>query len=71
MGNRFFLTPRKKPLLDALEDNGFRPEAACRSGECSLCRVRIRIGQVHTAEDAKLRLSDSTFGYTHSAWLTP
>ncbi|MFE7741786.1 2Fe-2S iron-sulfur cluster-binding protein [Nocardia sp. NPDC057455] len=33
--------PRKRLLLDALEDNDIRPEAACRSGECSPCRVRI------------------------------
>ncbi|MEU2090125.1 2Fe-2S iron-sulfur cluster-binding protein [Nocardia beijingensis] len=71
VGSHSFQTPRKRPLLDALEDNGFRPEAACRSGECSLCRVRIRKGRVHTAEEAKLRLSDSTFGYTHSCVAYP
>ncbi|WP_280245789.1 2Fe-2S iron-sulfur cluster-binding protein [Nocardia abscessus] len=64
-------TPRKKPLLDALEDNGFRPEAACRSGECSLCRVRICKGQVHTAEEAKLRLSDRHSATPTHVWLTP
>ncbi|MBF6465939.1 2Fe-2S iron-sulfur cluster binding domain-containing protein [Nocardia beijingensis] len=70
-GSVSFRTPRNRPLLDALEDNGIRPEAACRSGECSLCRVRILKGEVHTAEEAKLRLSDTQFGYTHSCVAYP
>lgn len=70
-GSASFRTPRNRPLLDALEDNGIRPEAACRSGECSLCRVRILKGEVHTAEEAKLRLSDAQFGYTHSCVAYP
>ncbi|WP_109527513.1 FAD-binding oxidoreductase, partial [Nocardia aurea] len=56
-GGRSFRSPRGRPLLDALEDHGIRPEAACRSGECSLCRVRVVKGRVHTAEEARLRLS--------------
>ncbi|WP_433756491.1 2Fe-2S iron-sulfur cluster-binding protein [Nocardia sp. CA-135398] len=71
VGDTSFRTPRSRPLLDALEDNGIRPEAACRSGECSLCRVRIVKGEVHTAEEAKLRLSDEQFGYTHSCVAYP
>lgn len=71
VGNTSFRTPRNRPLLDALEDNGIRPEAACRSGECSLCRVRILKGEVHNAEEAKLRLSDARFDYTHSCVAYP
>ncbi|WP_330228509.1 FAD-binding oxidoreductase [Nocardia sp. NBC_00508] len=71
VGGSSFRTPRNRPLLDALEDNGIRPEAACRSGECSLCRLRVVKGQVHTAEEAKLRLSDAQFGYTHSCVAYP
>ncbi|MFD9464582.1 FAD-binding oxidoreductase [Streptomyces sp. NPDC060027] len=66
-----FRTPRNRPLLDALEDQDIRPEAACRSGECSLCRVRVRKGRVHNAEEAQLRLSDEKFGYTHSCVAYP
>ncbi|MFJ9364508.1 2Fe-2S iron-sulfur cluster-binding protein [Nocardia sp. NPDC101769] len=66
-----FRTPRNRPLLDALEDNGIRPEAACRSGECSLCRIRVLKGEVHTAAEAKLRLSDPATGYTHSCVAYP
>ncbi|WP_040687971.1 2Fe-2S iron-sulfur cluster-binding protein [Nocardia vinacea] len=71
VGGISFRTPRNRPLLDALEDNGIRPETACRSGECSLCRVRVVKGEVHTAEEAKLRLSDEQFGYTHSCVAYP
>ncbi|MGW6697428.1 FAD-binding oxidoreductase [Nocardia sp. NPDC055049] len=71
VGAQVFRTPRNRPLLDALEDNGIRPEAACRSGECSLCRVRICKGKVYTADEAKLRLSDTASGYTHSCVAYP
>ncbi|MFE6751097.1 FAD-binding oxidoreductase [Kitasatospora purpeofusca] len=68
---RTFRTRRDRPLLDALEDAGIRPEAACRSGECGLCRVRVVKGHVHTATEARLRLSDERFGYTHSCVAYP
>nr|WP_235204544.1 2Fe-2S iron-sulfur cluster-binding protein [Nocardia otitidiscaviarum] len=41
VGANTFRSRRDRPLLDALEDNGIRPEAACRSGECSLGRMRV------------------------------
>lgn len=66
-----FSTPRNRPLLDALEDNGIAPEAACRSGDCSLCRVRVCDGQVYTAPQAKLRMSDTPSGWTHSCVAYP
>ncbi|MFM9455841.1 FAD-binding oxidoreductase [Streptomyces europaeiscabiei] len=68
---RTFRTRRDRPLLDALEDEGIRPEAACRSGECSLCRIRVLKGTVHTADEAKLRMSDARLGYTHSCVAYP
>jgi ferredoxin-NADP reductase len=70
-GGMSFRSPRNRPLLDALEDQGIRPEVGCRSGECSLCRIRVTKGEIHTAEEAKLRLSDSQFGYTHSCVAYP
>ena len=66
-----FRTARNRPLLDALEDQGIRPEAACRSGECSLCRVRVLKGDVHSADEAKPRMSDAAFGYVHSCVAYP
>jgi ferredoxin-NADP reductase len=66
-----FRTPRNRPLLTALEDHGIRPEAACRSGECGLCRVRVVSGDVYTADEARLRLADKKFGYIHSCVAYP
>lgn len=66
VGGPSFQTPRNRPLLDALEDHGVQPEAACRSGECSLCRIRVVSGDVFNAEEARLRMSDATFGWVHS-----
>jgi glycine betaine catabolism B len=68
---RTFTTPRNRPLLDALENNGVTVESACRSGECSLCRVRVCRGTVHNAEEAQLRMTDAAFGYTHSCVAYP
>ncbi|NIL56343.1 FAD-binding oxidoreductase [Salinispora arenicola] len=70
-GRGAFRTPRSRPLLDALEDNGFQPEASCRSGECSMCRVRVVRGGVFTAAEARLRMSDRDFGFTHSCAAYP
>ncbi|WP_338671959.1 FAD-binding oxidoreductase [Streptomyces sp. SCSIO 30461] len=66
-----FRTPRNRPLLDALEDQGIRPEAACRSGECGMCVVRVVSGETHTAEEGRLRMADERFGYTHSCVAYP
>lgn len=66
-----FSSPRNRPLLDALEDQGIRLEVACRSGECSLCRVRVLKGAVHNAEEARLRMSDEQAGIVHSCVAYP
>ncbi|GAA1970991.1 hypothetical protein GCM10009754_51290 [Amycolatopsis minnesotensis] len=66
VGSHEFRTPRNRPLLDALEDEGIRPTASCRSGECGQCRIRVVGGQVYNADEARLRMSDEWFGYTHS-----
>jgi len=68
---RSFSSPAGRPLLDALEDQGFALEVACRSGECSLCRVRVVSGIVHNADEARLRLSDRSAGYVHSCVAYP
>lgn len=69
-GTRFH-TPSNRPLLDALEDHGVRPEAACRSGECGMCVVRVVSGETYTAAEARLRMADERFGYTHSCVAYP
>lgn len=70
-GGPSFATTAGTPLLDALEAHGLQVEAACRSGECSLCRCRVVSGQVFNPEEARLRMSDARSGYVHSCVAYP
>jgi ferredoxin-NADP reductase len=60
-----------EPLLNSLERNGYSVENACRSGECSLCRVKVLSGNVFNPPEAKLRKSDKDFGWVHSCVAFP
>ena len=55
-----------EPLLATLERSGVVVPSLCRSGECSMCRVRILSGRVFQASGAKVRRSDRRLGYVHS-----
>ena len=55
-----------EPLLVALERAGFHVPVCCRSGECSLCRVKLVSGTVFQARGVLLRHADEKFGYIHS-----
>jgi ferredoxin-NADP reductase len=58
--------PAGEPLLNTLERNGAFSEAACRSGECSLCRLKLVAGRVLQPEEARVRRSDRRHGFIHS-----
>ena len=60
-----------EPLMNSLERNGYFVENACRSGECSLCRVKVLSGSVFNPPEAHLRSSDKTFGWIHSCVAFP
>jgi len=60
-----------EPLLNSLERNGYSAENACRSGECSLCRVKLVSGEVFNPPEAHLRKSDAQFGWIHSCVAFP
>ncbi|QNH08036.1 FAD-binding oxidoreductase [Ectopseudomonas composti] len=60
-----------EPLLNALERNGYFVENACRSGECSLCRVKLTSGEVFSPQEAHLRKSDRDFGWIYSCVAFP
>ncbi|TGK46807.1 FAD-binding oxidoreductase [Leptospira bouyouniensis] len=66
-----FQTNVGEPLLNSLERNGLFTENACRSGKCSLCRVKLKSGKVFSPEEAKIRKSDRKFGYIHSCVAFP
>ncbi|NQU16253.1 MAG: iron-sulfur cluster-binding domain-containing protein, partial [Desulfobacteraceae bacterium] len=55
-----------EPLLVTLEKAGLVPPSLCRSGECSLCRVKLLSGKVFQPPGALVRKSDTQFGYIHS-----
>lgn len=60
-----------EPLLVALEKGGLAVPAVCRSGECSMCRVRLLSGKVFQPAGVLLRKSDRQFGYIHSCAAYP
>ncbi|MGL4318159.1 MAG: FAD-binding oxidoreductase [Pseudomonas sp.] len=60
-----------EPLLNALERNGYFAENACRSGECSLCRVKLVSGSVFNPQEAHLRKSDRDFNWIYSCVAFP
>ncbi|TGL17888.1 flavodoxin reductase [Leptospira bourretii] len=66
-----FLAKVGEPLLNSLERNGYFTENACRSGECSLCRVKLKSGKVFSPPEAKIRKSDKKFGWIHSCVAFP
>jgi ferredoxin-NADP reductase len=55
-----------EPLLVALERQGIVVPSLCRSGECSMCRVKVVSGKVFQPAGALVRRSDRQFGYVHS-----
>ena len=60
-----------EPLMNGLERKNLELPAACRSGECSYCRVKLKIGKVFHAAGTKLRKSDLQFGYIHPCMAYP
>lgn len=70
-GRGSFRSTVGEPLLNALERNGYFVENACRSGECSLCRVKLTSGEVFNPQEAHLRKSDRDFGWIYSCVAFP
>lgn len=60
-----------EPLLASLERNAISIPNSCRSGECSLCRMKLLGGNVFHAPGALLRKSDKQFGYIHACAAYP
>ncbi len=58
-------------LLTSLEKSGIRVNVCCRSGECSLCRVKLVSGKVFLSKGILLRYADEKFGYIHSCKAYP
>jgi ferredoxin-NADP reductase len=58
-------------LLVAMERAGMVVEHCCRSGECSLCRVKLVSGRVFQPSCALVRKSDRDAGYVHACATYP
>ena len=65
-GDRAFEVRAGRPLLAALEKNGLKVPSRCRSGQCSMCRVKLVSGRVFQPAGTPVRRSDRRFGYVHS-----
>lgn len=60
-----------EPLLVSLEKGGVVLPSLCRSGECSMCRVKILSGKVFQPAGVPVRKSDRQFGYVHACMSYP
>ena len=60
-----------EPILVALERAKIRVNVCCRSGECSLCRVKLVDGHVFLSKGIMLRKADEKYGYIHSCKAYP
>lgn len=71
IGRGEFKAKTSEPLLNSLERHGYFVENACRSGECSLCRVKVAQGEVFNPPEAHLRKSEREFGWVYSCVAFP
>ena len=58
-------------LLTALEKAGAAPPSLCRSGECSMCRVKLASGKVFQPAGVPVRKSDRRYGWVHACAAHP
>lgn len=71
VGDRKIPARSGESLLTALERAGIRVNVCCRSGECSLCRVKLVSGEVFLAKGMLRRYADEKYGYIHSCKAYP
>ena len=63
--------PAAVPLIRSLENGGCTIPSLCRSGTCSLCRVKLLSGRVFQPPGVPVRSSDRRFGYIHACMSYP
>ena len=71
IGDKTIPAKASESLLQAIERAGIRINVCCRSGECSLCRVKLVNGKVFMPRGVLLRYADEKFGYIHSCKAYP
>lgn len=65
-GGKPLATRAGEPLLACLERHRIAVPSSCRSGSCSLCRVKVLAGRVYQPPGALVRKSDRKHGYIHA-----
>jgi ferredoxin-NADP reductase len=58
-------------VLMALEKHGVVVPSLCRSGECSMCRIKLTAGSVFQPPGVPVRKSDRRYGWVHSCTAYP
>lgn len=71
IGDKMIDAKSNESILISLERAGIRVNVCCRSGECSLCRVKLVSGNVFLPRGVWLRHADEKFGYIHSCKAYP
>lgn len=71
VGDKVIDAKCNESILCALERAGVRVNVCCRSGECSLCRLKLVSGKVFIPRGVLLRHADEMFGYIHSCKAYP
>ncbi len=71
VGDKIIPAKSSESILVALERAGVRVNVCCRSGECSLCRVKLVSGNVFLAKGMLRRYADEKYGYIHSCKAYP
>lgn len=71
VGDKIIPAKSSESILVALERSGVRVNVCCRSGECSLCRVKLVSGNVFLAKGMLRRYADEKYGYIHSCKAYP
>lgn len=66
VGDKVIPAKASESVLVALERANIRVNVCCKSGERSLCRVKLVSGKAYLANGMLLRLADQKFGYIHS-----
>ncbi len=60
-----------EPLLNSLERAGVLVPSICRTGSCSVCRVKLLEGEVFVPPGVSIRESDKWQSYIHSCTAYP
>lgn len=71
INNKEIPAKANETVLQALERAGMHYPVCCRTGICSICRIKLVRGQVFVPEGVLTRYSDDKYGYIHSCKTYP